>query len=262
MSAVTVKGHKLNYEEVGSGEPLIYLAGTRYDSAHAWVDYMKENAEGFRVILPDPRGMGASERVKDLQPKEWVDDLAGLLDALGIQKANLSGETFGTRVITRFAADFPDKTNSLILNSVIAYSYPEGDAARRESAEPGNVPPGRAESMRFHHGDDWPDVLAFYIHMHSKPEFHEYFDLRKAAERIQCPTLIIRGDVDDRPHPVAHSVELHQKIANSWLAIVPNTEFNAFRAHPKEVWDLIRQFVKDPAAGYARGPRPGPGSPG
>lgn len=262
MPAITVNGIKLNYEEVGSGDPLIYIAGTRYDSAHAWMEYMGEHAAGFRVILPDPRGMGGSQRVPDMEPKEWVSDLAGVLDALELERAHLCGETFGTRLITRFAADHPKRVSTLILNSVIAYSYAEGDAARRESADVGNIPPDRAESLQFHHGEGWAEVNAFYLRMHGKPEFHEFFDLRKAAGRIQAPTLIIRGDVDDRPHPVAHSVELHALIPNSWLVIYPNTEFNAFRAHPKEVWDLIRSFTKNPTASFARGPRPGPGRPG
>lgn len=262
MPVITVNGNALNYEEVGSGDPLIYIAGTRYDSAHAWVAYMRQNATGFRVILPDPRGMGGSARVTDMAPKEWIEDLAGLMDALELSRAHLSGETFGTRIVTRFAADHPDRVTTLILNSVIAYSSPEGDTARRESADVGNIPPDRAQSLRFHHGENWEAVNTFYLHMHAKPAFHEYFDLRKVAGRIQAPTLIIRGDVDDRPHPVSHSVALHALIPNSWLAIYPNTEFNAFRAHPKEVWDLIRSFTKNPTAAHARGPRPGPGRPG
>ena len=73
MPAITVNGNKLNYEEVGSGDSLIYIAGTRYDSAHAWVDYMREYAKGFRVILPDPRGMGGSVRVADSSSRRMTN---------------------------------------------------------------------------------------------------------------------------------------------------------------------------------------------
>src|SRR5579872_2057790 len=117
MPTVMTNDRALNYEEVGSGPPLIYIAGTRYDSARALVPYMRENATGFRVILPDPRGMGASSRTADVQPHEWVADLAGLLDALSLERAHLAGETFGSRIVTRFAADYPDRVSTLILNS-------------------------------------------------------------------------------------------------------------------------------------------------
>ena len=61
MPDLTINGHRHHYEDVGSGRPMIFIAGTRFDAAKDWVAYMEHNASGFRVIMPDIRGMAQSE---------------------------------------------------------------------------------------------------------------------------------------------------------------------------------------------------------
>ena len=248
MPVLTINGYAHNYEEVGSGTPLVFLACTRFDSAKAWVGHMSEHAAGFRVILPDLRGMAGSAHTTDVAPADWVDDLRALLDALSLPAVHLCAETLGTRVATRFAAEHPDRVTTLILNGTIAYSYAGGDADRLRNSDLANMPQDRKESLQYHHGDDWPSVNTFYLAMHGRDDFHSYYDLRQVAERVKAPTLLLRWDIDDQLHPVAHSVELHQRIPTSWLAIYPNTPFNAMRSKPQEVWSLIRTFVQENAS--------------
>ncbi|HEY3115377.1 MAG TPA: alpha/beta hydrolase [Chloroflexota bacterium] len=245
MAVVQVNGFALNYEQVGAGAPLVYIAGTRFDSAKMWVPYMQRHAEGFQVLLPDPRGMAGSQHVASVKPSDWVADLAGLLDSLGLAKVHLAAETFGSRIATRFAADYPNRVSSLILNGVIAYSSPGADEERARNSDPANIPEDRRRSLEEYHGADWVQVNAFYLNVHGQPEFHAYYDLRQVAPRVSAPTLLVRGDVDDPIHPVRHSVELHELLPNSWLAIYPKTEFNALRARPEEAWALIRRFTQE-----------------
>src|SRR5581483_8222366 len=177
MPKVLVSGVDLNYEEVGEGAPFIYIAATRFDSAKAWVAPMRERATGFRVILPDPRGMAGSAHVSSIRPSDWIDDLAGLLDALSISSVHLAAETLGTRIATRFAADHPDRVVTLILNAPIAYSSPSGDAQRAAA-----LSEQRKRDLEYHHGSDWEAVNAFYLGLHAQPAFHEYFYLRAVAD--------------------------------------------------------------------------------
>ena len=242
MPKLTVRGFSHNYEEVGEGEALIYIAGTRFDSAKSWAEPMREHSAGFRVILPDPRGLAGSAHVPTVEPTDWVDDLKDLLDQLGVASAHLAAETLGTRIVTRFAAKYPERVQTLILNGTIAYSSPGGDAQRAAA-----LSDQRKRDLEYHHGADWENVNAFYLGLHARPEFHEYFDLRKVAPEVQAPVLLLRGDTDDPVHPIAHSVELHGLFPHSWLAIFPNTEFNALRGRPEEAWRLIREFVDENA---------------
>jgi pimeloyl-ACP methyl ester carboxylesterase len=241
MPVLTVNGHKHNYEEVGEGTPILYIAATRFDSAKQWAPHMREHAKGFRVIMPDPRGLAGSEHMASVEPADWVNDLGGFLDQMGLRSVHLAAETLGTRIVTRFAADHPDRVSTLILNGSIAYSAASGDAARTSA-----LSDQRKRDLELHHGADWEAVNTFYLNLHARPEFHEFYDLRAAAERVKAPVLLIRGDAKNDPvHPVEHSVELHNRFERSWLAIFPNTEFNAIRGRPEQAWQLIREFIDE-----------------
>lgn len=109
MPDLTINGYKHHYEEVGDGPPMVFIAGTRFDAARDWVPYMRENAAGFRVVMPDPRGLAGSEHTTDVAPQDWVRDLGSLLDALGIDAVHLVSETLGTRIATRFAYEHPER---------------------------------------------------------------------------------------------------------------------------------------------------------
>ena len=239
MPDLTINGHMHHYEDVGSGTAMIFIAGTRFDAARDWVAYMERNASGLRMIMPDLRGMAQSEHTTDVKGEDWVSDLGALLDELGIDSIHLAAETLGTRVVTRFAVENPSRAKSLVLNGVIAYSYPEGDDERR------NQPPERIESMKQYHGDDAAAVNEFYLDLHAKPAFHDYYDLRKIASRVTVPTLLLRGDIDDDRHPIAHSTELHALIPDSRLQIFANTKFNGMTNRPAESWALIRELIED-----------------
>ena len=244
MPELLINGYKHYYEEVGEGTPMIWVTGTRFDSAKKWVDYMKENAHGFRMIMPDIRGMADSEHVAECEPSDWVLDLRSFLDELGIDSVHLASETLGTRIVTRFAYENPARVKSLILNGPIAYSDPEGDEDRVRQADPSNITPEALARLEYYHGSGALDVNLFYVKMHAKPEFHEYYDLRTIASEVKTPTLILRGDMDEDRHPVGHANQLHKLFPNSWLQIFANTSFNGMLQHTEKSWELIRSLVE------------------
>ena len=237
MAELEINGYKHHYEDIGSGAVMLFIAGTRFDSAKSWVPYMERNATGFRVIMPDIRGMADSEHTTDVKGEDWVHDVATLLDQLEISSVHFAAETLGTRVAVRFATTYPERVKSLILNGAIAYSYAQGDTERTKE------PQDRIDSMKHHHGEDAAAINDFYLALHSKPEFHEYYDLRKIAPQVQAPTLLLRGDGEDDRHPIPHSTELHNLIPNSQLQIFAGTKFNGMTNRPEESWDLIRRFL-------------------
>ncbi len=243
MPDISINGHQHHYEDLGEGSPMLWVTGTRFDAARLWVEYMRENATGFRMIMPDIRGMADSEHVRGCDPSDWVSDLGALLDKLEIDSVHLASETLGTRIVTRFAYENPSRAKSLVLNGPIAYSDPEGDEDRVRQADPANITPEALARLERYHGSGALDVNRFYIDMHGKPEFHDYYDLRKIASAVQVPTLILRGDIDEDRHPVAHANELHKLFPNSWLQVFANTTFNGMVQHPQRSWELIRELV-------------------
>ena len=108
-----------NYHEQGHGRPVILLHGSG-PGVSAWTNWKKVLpvlAEDFRVLAPDMAGFGYTERKPDLayDIKLWVKHLIGFMDALGIEKASLVGNSFGGSLSLAAAARFPDRFDCLVL---------------------------------------------------------------------------------------------------------------------------------------------------
>lgn len=103
--------------EAGQGEPLILMPGTG-GHLEAYAHNVAALAEHFHVIAYDYPGHGYTTHAKtDLELDTYVEHLAGLLDAFGIEKAHLNGESLGGWVAIKFAAAHPERTGKLVLNT-------------------------------------------------------------------------------------------------------------------------------------------------
>jgi 2-hydroxy-6-oxonona-2,4-dienedioate hydrolase len=111
------------------GEPLILLAGTG-GHLEAYAHNIPAFAQRHRVIAYDYPGHGYTTRATaDLELPDYVEHLAGLMDALDIQTTHLNGESLGGWVAVKFAAAHPSRTRRLVLNT------PGGTMARPEVME-------------------------------------------------------------------------------------------------------------------------------
>ena len=247
MPDLNLNGHKHHYEDVGTGEPLVFLYFIIDNNAKGKAEILKGPAAGLRLIVPDARGMGESAHTTDVSPADWVDDLRGLLDELSLPAVHIMAQTVGTRVAMRFAADYPNRVKSLILDATIAVNEPEGDAWRRHALTTSNMAPEFKAQIQSTHGDDWRAVLDWFIPLHEHEEFKSYYDGYELAKRIVAPTLLLHGDLTNPfpVYPLEHSVELHRLIPGSRLAVYPNTPGEAMSHRMAEVWDLVRAFVKE-----------------
>ena len=93
------------------------------------------------------------------------------------------------------------------------------------------------------HGDDWEQVMNNFLAIRNDAHLQEYYNLRDLCENVESRVLIMRGDVDDSVHPLRHSFELHSKIGDSTLAIVPACPSGVGRGNPKLMRSLISEFV-------------------
>jgi len=104
--------------EAGSGpETLILMAGTG-GHLEAYSRNLAAFAEHYRVVAFDYPGHGYTTLADtDLEMPDYLAHLAGLMDALGIEKAHLNGESLGGWIAVKFAAAQPDRVGKLILNT-------------------------------------------------------------------------------------------------------------------------------------------------
>ena len=74
-------------------------------------------SQSFRCIDFDMRGYGQSERpFQQYDMEVWADDVAGLMDHLGLRTAHIHGTSMGGMVAQQFAAKYPERTHRLVIN--------------------------------------------------------------------------------------------------------------------------------------------------
>ena len=108
-------GVRLRYVEAGRGEPVILVHGfTESLEAAGWVSpgaIFDVLSRDFHVVAFDTRGHGKSDKPHDVgrYGAEMVEDVARLLDHLGIRAAHLVGYSMGGYLVAKFAAKHPDR---------------------------------------------------------------------------------------------------------------------------------------------------------
>jgi len=112
---VKVNDIEINYDVEGEGEPLVLIHGLSGSTRH-WFFQIPEFSKHFRVIAYDVRGHGQTDKPKqEYSIKLFADDLRGLMDKLGVDKAHIIGLSMGGYIAQQFALDYPDKVKSLVL---------------------------------------------------------------------------------------------------------------------------------------------------
>lgn len=118
---VTVNGVSLHVVDEGEGPAVVLLHGFP-DSAALWRHQIPRLVHaGFRVIAPDLRGFGASDRPSDVSAygmEVLVGDVLGILDAVGVEQADIVGHDWGSALGWALAAFTPARVRSLVALSV------------------------------------------------------------------------------------------------------------------------------------------------
>jgi 3-oxoadipate enol-lactonase len=135
MSLISVNGINLAYSRRGRGTPLILIHGFPLDST-LWSEILPYLENDFDLILPDLRGFGQSSTITSQYTiSDMADDLAGLLDHLGIEKAAVAGHSMGGYVALAFAKKYPQRVSGLALVSSQAVAdSPERREGRYKTA--------------------------------------------------------------------------------------------------------------------------------
>lgn len=104
--------------EAGAGpETLILMAGTG-GHLEAYSRNLAAFAEHYRVVAYDYPGHGYTTLADtDLEMPDYIEHLVGLMDALGIDRAHLNGESLGGWIAVKFAATHPNRVGKLVLNT-------------------------------------------------------------------------------------------------------------------------------------------------
>jgi pimeloyl-ACP methyl ester carboxylesterase len=130
-------GIQTSYLEAGAGQPVIMLhgSGPGVSAMANWQHNIGALAQRFRVLAPDIVGFGATRRPDDIvySLRTWTDHVWAFLDAHGIRKAAIVGNSLGGRIALQMATDRPDRITKMVLMGApgVGMTPTEGLAALR-----------------------------------------------------------------------------------------------------------------------------------
>jgi pimeloyl-ACP methyl ester carboxylesterase/predicted nucleic acid-binding protein len=244
----------------GDGRPALLLHGL---AGHAgeWKDTAAWLADRNRVVAPDARGHGSSERrPRDVSRRAHVDDVAYVIEQLDRGPVVLIGQSLGAHTAFLVAAARPDLVSAL----VVAEASPAAgsadtveEVARTLARWP--VPfPTRAEAVAFFGGpsvlaDAWADGLDEH-----DGGLWPRFDvdvmaatLREAVttsvwsewERVRCPTLVVRAGEGTLSSD--HAREMVDRLPTATLVEVPGARHDVHLDRPHEWRAALTEFLDE-----------------
>lgn len=239
MSTIKVNGITMYYELHGEegGEVLVLNNGIIMNAATSWAFQTKTLAEHFRVLQYDMRGQGQSDHPDEpYSMRQHADDLAGLLDQLGIGAAHIAGISYGGEVAQSFALAYPERTMSLILMDTVSEARAElrivieswMDALRLK--DPGmffnaTVPWNFSPDFIRNHPALLEDARKRYAALDFEAILRlceAFLDVNFTSElgKIECPVCIIAGERDILKGPEYAKI-IQGQIPGAMLHILP-----------------------------------------
>ena len=257
MPFATNEGVRIYWEETGSGEPILLIMGLGY-SHEMWHRTTPLISKHFRTILLDNRGVGRSGMPPGPYPiAAMAADAAAVLDASGVDSANIYGISMGGMIAQEFALQYPQRVRKLILGC----TAPGGPKAVRAEPEVNRVLMARG-TMTVEEGIE---AMVPYIYDSATPRarIEEDLAIRRvtfpkpeayAAQlqgvfawesysrlaRIGAPTLVIHGETD-RLVPPGNGQLIAQSIHGSKFVLLPQ----ASHIYPTDQPEASHKAVMD-----------------
>jgi len=262
--SVVANGIRTNYLEAGSGSGtvvLIHGSGPGVTAYSNWRLVLPALGEDFHVLAPDMVGFGYSDRPDDVEynVQTWADQTVGFMDAMGIKKAHLVGNSFGGAIALRIATQHPERVDQLVLMGSMGVDFPITEGLDTVWGYEGTI-----ESMR--------NVLDFFAYSRDlvneelaqvrykasvEPGFQEAFSAMFPAPRqrwvdaMSSPeeeisklthrTLVMHGR-EDKVIPVSNSYKLEELIDNADLAVFSHCGHWSMIERTADFNRLVRDF--------------------
>ncbi len=259
----------VHYDLAGPTEgPVLAFANSLGTSFHVWDAQAAALAGRFRIVRYDMRGHGLTECPPAAADGAGytidglADDALALFDALAIDRFHFCGLSIGGMVGQRLAAKAPRRVNSLILcDTANRIGPPEMWDQRVAMVREGGLE-GIADGVleRWFTADFLSrraDEARGYANMLTRTPADGYIgcclairdaDLRPDDERIGCATLVVCG-AEDQATPPEAARELTLTIDGARLEIIEGAGHISCVERPREVTDLISEFVKENGIG-------------
>jgi pimeloyl-ACP methyl ester carboxylesterase len=164
-SFAAVNGIELYYEVHGAGEPLLLLHGFT-QTGRAWDVYLDSFRDGYQLIVPDLRGHGRSTNPSNaFTHRQSAEDVAVLLDLLGIDRCRAIGFSTGGMTLIHLATSRPERLERMVIIAATSY-YPEQARAIMRDLDPARLRDEANDELREMHwwGEEQVQALRRQFH--------------------------------------------------------------------------------------------------
>jgi pimeloyl-ACP methyl ester carboxylesterase len=238
---IEADGFRIRYAEAGSGPPLVHLhgaGGMRISPAHELL------AQKYRVIAFEMPGFGASaENTRTKDQAELASTMAHAAAALGLDRFNLWGTSFGGKTALWLAAQAPERLTALVLESPAAIRSPGGrspsgtpeEIARALFAHPERVPPLSPQD---------PAIVVQTGRLVGRlrgPDRDPALEARFAE--IATPTLVLFGTLD-RVTPPELGRHYKEALPNCNLVLVYDAAHAIGTDRPEAFAEIVTDFIE------------------
>ena len=216
-----INGCQIAYDVRGDGAPLLLLHGGT-GAGVDWKHVFPADPVGYRLIVPDLRGHGASTNPQGVFTfRQAALDMLALLDHLGIDQVGAIGLSGGGITLLYMATLQPSRIAAMVVVSAPPYFPAQARAIQAVFSEE-MLPASEREAMRRRHvhGDDQIRILFEQARGFAR-NFEDPNLTPPLLSTITADTLIVFGDRDFL-YPVSIAFELHAAIPRSFLWVVPN----------------------------------------
>jgi pimeloyl-ACP methyl ester carboxylesterase len=240
MPTVHANGIDIYYEVQGTGEPLVLIPYLAADQA-CYAFQVAEYAKSYTCFTVDLRGAGLSGKPDGPYTTELLaDDVAGFMQAAGIDRAHVSGLSLGAATGMWLAARHPDKVKSLSLHSAWHHTDPflravvegwqimaEGLGSVTDMVIKGIFPWCFTPEL-YAKRPEYVDSLADFVRSRPMPPVDAFLrqsaavlghDAREALGSVQAPTLLTFG---------RHDMATSTRFADPLMAAIPDCELHVF----------------------------------
>ncbi len=269
---IEINGLRVHYKRFGQAQPTFFLLHGFGASTFSWREVTAPLATYGTVIAYDRPAFGLTERPLEWQgespysPEAQVALLIGLVDAFGVEKAILVGNSAGGTVAIQTALQHPDRVQALILIAPAVYvgggapgwirplfQTPQMrrlglllvrqiqtrglDLLYQAWHDPSRITPeiveGYQKPLR---APNWDQAL-WLLTLSSRES-----NLAERLDELTLPVLVITGD-DDRVVPTEQSIRLASDLPNAQLSVLPRCGHVPQEECPEAVLQAIAEFL-------------------
>jgi pimeloyl-ACP methyl ester carboxylesterase len=263
---VEANGIRTNYLESGSGDEhvvLVHGSGPGVTSYANWRLVLPVLGEDFHCVAPDMVGFGYSERPEnpDYSVQTWADQTLGVMDALGIGRAHMIGNSFGGAIALRLATQHPERVDKLVLMGSMGVDFPITEGLNAVWGYDGTLEGMRSVMGYFAYNKELTGAELAQVRYEgaTQPGFQESFSSmfpeprQRWVEAMTTPekeisalphrALILHGR-EDQVIPLSNSYKLEELLDNADLGVFSHCGHWSMIERTDDFNRLVRDFFK------------------